>query len=350
MCVKKCKLCPRMNDSARILGLSSGTLDAKIMFIGEAPGRLGADSTGIPFHGDRAGDNFENLLEFSGISREDLFITNAVLCNPKDEKGNNSPPNKVEINNCSNYLQEQIDLINPTIVVTLGANALKATGLIEVHDLTLKDSVRTAVDWYGRSLIPLYHPGQRAMLHRSLPNQRSDYQFLAEQIRRIGVKKRKVHGKTNETLVDVVKAILSVNGDTSYFALHKLVYLLELGFSEEFGDRLTGAYFIRQKDGPYCTDLHITKLKNAIDNLKIIKNGVSLVLGLPPKDLFDEGESLFSARTKVDQFINKKILEFRNKTNAEIKTRVYLTKPMKNILKQEKIKKINMYNAPIIFE
>lgn len=348
--VKKCKLCPRMNDSARILGLSSGSLEAKVMFIGEAPGRLGADSTGIPFHGDRAGDNFENLLEFAGINREYLFITNAVLCNPKDDKGNNGTPNKDEISNCSNFLKEQIDLINPEIVVTLGASALNATKLVQDHNLTLKASVRTKVNWYGRALITLYHPGQRAMLHRSFANQRSDYQFLAEHIRRIGIKKRVTHGKTNDTLAAVVKTILSINGDTSYFALHKLVYLLELGFVEEYGKRLTGAYFIRQKDGPYCTDLHLTKLKNAIKNLRIRKNGVGLVLSLPSLSLFDDNGDVSSSLDIMDEYIVHRIKEFSDKSDAEIKTRVYLTRPMKNILRQEKTKNINMYNAPIQFD
>src|SRR5438128_2012162 len=88
--VQSCKLCPRMNNSLRVLNHSVGSLNAKIMFIGEAPGRLGADDSGIPFHGDKSGHNFEELLEFANLNRGDLYITNSVLCNPKDEKGNNS--------------------------------------------------------------------------------------------------------------------------------------------------------------------------------------------------------------------------------------------------------------------
>ena len=184
-----------MRNSARILGHSSGNLEAKIMFIGEAPGRLGADDTGIPFHGDRAGHNFEELLDFVGISREEIFITNAVLCNPKDSKGNNSPPKSIEIKNCSNYLKRQIDLINPKIVVTLGLNALKATKLIENHDLSLSTDIRTKNFWYKRILIPVYHPGQRAMIHRSMANQRSDYQFIAETIKNLEIKRPKYTNK-----------------------------------------------------------------------------------------------------------------------------------------------------------
>jgi uracil-DNA glycosylase len=60
--VQNCKLCPRMKGSQRVLNYSAGNLEAKIMFIGEAPGRLGADESGIPFHGDKAGNNFEILI------------------------------------------------------------------------------------------------------------------------------------------------------------------------------------------------------------------------------------------------------------------------------------------------
>ena len=346
--VQGCRLCYRMKNSTRILGLSSGPLDAKVMLIGEAPGRLGADSTGIPFHGDQSGNNFENLLDFVGISRMELFITNAVLCNPKDDKGNNATPTTSEANNCSSFLKEQIDLINPSIVATLGLNALKATSSIESHNLTLKENVRTKNKWYGRFLIPLYHPGQRAMIHRSLANQRSDYQFLFEQLSRVDTRKRQVYGKTNIELANIVKIILEVNGNTSYFVLHKLFYLIEFYFFEEFGVRLTNAYFIRQKDGPYCTDLHIKKLKNTIKDLQIRSSQLGLMLSFS-NSLFKQDNCLNLSRKKME-FIIQKIEEFGNKTEGKIKSRVYLTKPMKKILIREKKENINMYNVPIQFD
>jgi uracil-DNA glycosylase family 4 len=61
-----CQKCDRMKNSARVLSRVAGPIDAKIMFIGEAPGRLGADNSGIPFHGDKAGHNFEELLAGAG--------------------------------------------------------------------------------------------------------------------------------------------------------------------------------------------------------------------------------------------------------------------------------------------
>src|SRR5690606_31771180 len=133
------------------------------------------DDTSIPFHGDRAGENFEKLIAQVGISRYDCFITNAVLCNPKDEKGNNATPSRQEIENCSGFLRAQIDLIDPKIIVTLGGQALQALKLIEAHPYELSEDVRKARHWMNRILIPLYHPGQRAMIHRSFLNQLADY-------------------------------------------------------------------------------------------------------------------------------------------------------------------------------
>src|SRR5260370_8837994 len=85
-------LCPRMSLSRRVLGDLNGPWDSKIMFVAEAPGRLGAERTGIPLFGDRTGDRFEELLGAMRWNRRDVFITNAVLCNPRDMKGNNGSP------------------------------------------------------------------------------------------------------------------------------------------------------------------------------------------------------------------------------------------------------------------
>ncbi len=184
--VQACTKCARMLNSARVLNHSAGNLNAELFFVGEAPGRLGADKTKVPFHGDVAGRNFENLIAFAEISRNDIFVTNAVLCNPKDERGNNSTPTLSEAANCQAFLKRQIVLVNPKIVIALGAKAIRALACIEPHRLSLNQHVRTIHTWFGRQLILLYHPGQRAMIHRSFENQRLDYQFVAKQQRQLG--------------------------------------------------------------------------------------------------------------------------------------------------------------------
>lgn len=348
--VKACNKCCRMSNSSRILSLSSGSLDAKIMFIGEAPGRLGADSTGIPFHGDKAGHNFESLLQFAKISREEIFVTNAVLCNPKDEHGNNATPNAEEISNCSDYLKRQIETLNPAIVVTLGATALKATRLVAYHSLSLKENVRTATAWMNRILIPLYHPGQRAMLHRSFANQRSDYQFIADQLRRLGSTKSKPYGRVKTDVAIMTNIIFSsaVSRRISYFALHKIFYLLEYSAYKEFGERLTSAFFIRQKDGPYCTDLHLNKLKSSVDGLSVQSLSGKVFLSLKNTPLFQD-DSLRLTDPRLDRFVRKKVVELSSLSDKQLKTKTYLSSPMRKILRLEKEYALNTYNAPIVF-
>src|SRR4030042_150769 len=131
-----CDLCRKMPDRIKILSENNGPLNAKVIFIGEAPGRLGADRTLIPFYGDQTGKNFERLISAIGFLREDVFITNAVLCNPRDEKGNNRSPTFEELQNCSLNLSLVIDIIKPEFIVTLGQYALKALNIIETHRLT----------------------------------------------------------------------------------------------------------------------------------------------------------------------------------------------------------------------
>lgn len=170
-----CRLCPRMEGRRRVFGDAKGTFYARLLFIGEAPGRRGAELTGIPLHGDQAGRNFEALLQGAGISREAVFITNATLCNPQDEKGNNTRPTNLEIKNCTTHLKTTLELVNPRIVVTLGATALYALHQIAEHNLKLSDAVATPTEWNGRLLVPLYHPASRAFVYRSFNQQQADY-------------------------------------------------------------------------------------------------------------------------------------------------------------------------------
>lgn len=347
--VRFCTRCPRMEDSARVLSRAAGPLDAQVMFIGEAPGRLGADSSEIPFHGDKSGHNFEEFLAFAGLDRSKIFVTNSALCNPKCESGNNSTPNKSEINNCSEYLKQQLDLLQPRIVVTLGSVALDALNNIVSHHFRLGEDVRTVHTWYGRKLIPLYHPGARAMIHRSMANQRSDYQFVADQLRRLDKTTRKVSGVTKRPVAMLAKEIIRKKGLVSYFGLHKLLFLVECEAWNRLGHQLTGAFFIRQKDGPYCTDLHLFKLRKALPGLIVVSDIHDRpVLRLPLHGLFDELPNELPA--EIQQIISNVLESSATLSDAELKTRVYLTKPMRSMLRIEKTHLINLYNSPIKFE
>jgi uracil-DNA glycosylase family 4 len=173
--VQSCRLCPRMEGRTRVFGPLNGSIDTAALFVAEAPGRLGADRWQVPLFGDQTGHAFEELLQIAGLNRQQIFITNAVLCNPRDEHGNNAPPTRQEIENCSQHLRETIVLIQPRYVITLGQVALKALHYLAPHDLTLAQHVGCSYAWYGRWLIPLYHPGSRARVHRPFAMQKEDY-------------------------------------------------------------------------------------------------------------------------------------------------------------------------------
>src|SRR5262249_1774582 len=85
--VQGCQRCPPMEGRSPVLGTRNGSLTSRVLLVAEAPGRLGADRSQIPLSGDQTGRNFEILLGAAGLDRAHLFITNAVLCNPRDSRG-----------------------------------------------------------------------------------------------------------------------------------------------------------------------------------------------------------------------------------------------------------------------
>src|SRR2546430_4216493 len=115
-----CVRCPAMCERTAVLSELNGPVNARVMFIGEAPGRKGADRTRVPFSGDQSGRNFDGFLESIGLARSKIFITSAALCNPRSASGANRRPSSREIRNCSDFLARTIHLIQPSIIVTLG--------------------------------------------------------------------------------------------------------------------------------------------------------------------------------------------------------------------------------------
>jgi uracil-DNA glycosylase len=95
----------------------SGSINAEIVFIGEAPGRT-EDIQGMPFVGT-AGKILSEALAYAGFTREDVYITNIVKCRPPD----NRRPNRQEMDSCNNYLQKELEIIRPKIICILGNTA-----------------------------------------------------------------------------------------------------------------------------------------------------------------------------------------------------------------------------------
>jgi len=172
-----------MCDRAAVLSEANGLLNARVMFIGEAPGRKGADRTRIPFSGDQSGRNFERLLASTGLKRSDIFITSAALCNPRLPSGANRRPAAFELRNCSDYLRRTIELIDPRVIVTLGGVALEALKLVTGHEFSLKSDAAKVRRWNERLLIPLYHPSPQVLItSRDEKTQLRDYKVIRHAI------------------------------------------------------------------------------------------------------------------------------------------------------------------------
>jgi len=174
--VRSCYSCEGMNH-VHVLGDSNGPFNAAVMFIGEAPGRLGAARTGVPFTSDQSGLRFQRLLAAAGLRREEVFITNALLCNPLRD-GRNRPPRRRELTRCARWLDAQIRLVDPPLVVTLGTAALEALRIIEPHPFELSRDAGAALPWRGRTLVPLYHPSPRTAGRRPFQQQMEDFRGL----------------------------------------------------------------------------------------------------------------------------------------------------------------------------
>ena len=147
-----CLRCPLSETRTKVV-FGAGNADADLMFVGEAPGAE-EDRRGLPFVG-RAGGLLNEMLAGIGMSRDDVFIANVLKCRPPG----NRDPQPVEIESCRPYLFEQVRLIEPRVVATLGNFATKllsgnptgitrVRGTPQVHDLG------------GRTvfLLPLFHP------------------------------------------------------------------------------------------------------------------------------------------------------------------------------------------------
>jgi len=181
---QSCRICPNLADKTAVLSELNGNLQPKVFFIGEAPGRVGADRTRRPFYGDKSGNNFQILLDSIGLDRSEIFITSAVMCSPRSATDANRRPTRGEIKNCSSYLARVLDIIDPPLIATLGSVALEALKLIQYHEFTLREHAGTRQLWNGRKLVPLYHPSPQVIAsQRGMSTQLEHFQSLKELLR-----------------------------------------------------------------------------------------------------------------------------------------------------------------------
>lgn len=118
--IENCKLCAELAKTRNKTVFGSGSLQAKLVFVGEAPG-ADEDEQGLPFVG-RAGQLLTKIIEAMGLTRDQVFICNVLKCRPP----NNRPPAPGEVVNCRPYLKRQLEIIKPKVIVALGNHAVKA--------------------------------------------------------------------------------------------------------------------------------------------------------------------------------------------------------------------------------
>lgn len=112
--VTECTRCADLTESRSQIVNGDGPEDADVLFVGEAPGES-EDEEGVPFVG-RSGDVLDDELRDAGLPRADVRITNCVRCRPPE----NRDPSQEELANCRPYLEREIELVDPEVVVTLG--------------------------------------------------------------------------------------------------------------------------------------------------------------------------------------------------------------------------------------
>ena len=148
----------------------SGSIEASVMVVGEGPGQQ-EDEQGVPFVG-RSGQLLVSLLGEVGLERDDVYIANVVKCRPP----RNRDPRSDEIDACKPYLRRQIELIDPLVVITLGNFSTKlllrtTTGITRLRGV--------AYEWWGRYLVPTFHPAAALRGGDSVSNDiRSDLRLV----------------------------------------------------------------------------------------------------------------------------------------------------------------------------
>ena len=150
-----CVKCPHLAASRTTVVFGVGSIDAQLMFVGEAPG-ADEDEQGEPFVG-RAGQLLTKIILATGLSRSDVYIANILKCRPDTpgQSAGNRPPTPEERATCIPYLQEQIDLIKPKAIVALGATAVDGLLGKTLGITKLRGNWQT---YRGIPLMPTYHP------------------------------------------------------------------------------------------------------------------------------------------------------------------------------------------------
>lgn len=165
--VRVCTKCAHLACSRTQTVFGVGNSDAELMFIGEAPG-VDEDRQGEPFVG-RAGQLLTRIIETMGLIRAEVYIANILKCRPDTPRGStgNRPPTPLEMQTCRPYLLEQIDIIQPKVLVALGAVAVE--GLLGTRR-TMRELRGRWHSYNGTPLMITYHPAY--LLRNQTPSEK----------------------------------------------------------------------------------------------------------------------------------------------------------------------------------
>ncbi|MDR3048442.1 MAG: uracil-DNA glycosylase, partial [Elusimicrobiota bacterium] len=157
--VQNCRACS-LGATRLNCVFGEGNPNADLMFIGEGPG-FEEDHKGLPFIG-KSGQLLTNVIKAMGFTRETVYIANIVKCHPMkdpsdpEKRGNDRPPTAEETAACKKYLDMQIDIIKPKVIITLGAPSSKTLLPNEKESISaIRGELR---EYKGIPLIPTYHP------------------------------------------------------------------------------------------------------------------------------------------------------------------------------------------------
>jgi uracil-DNA glycosylase family 4 len=150
-----CVKCANLASSRKNVVFGVGNIDAQLMFVGEAPG-ADEDVQGEPFVG-RAGELLTRIIQAMGLQRSDVYIANILKCRPDTpgQTAGNRKPTPDEMATCVPYLHEQIDLIQPRVLVALGATAIEGLLGKTLGIMKLRGNWKT---YRGTPLMPTFHP------------------------------------------------------------------------------------------------------------------------------------------------------------------------------------------------
>ena len=169
--IRKCTLCS-LHETRTNAVPGEGPVTSRVMFIGEAPGAR-EDESGRPFVG-RSGELLTSMMQEIGLSRETVFITSILKSRPPK----NRTPTQVEISTCRPYLEQQIEIINPHVVVLLGRVAISSL----VGPWRVSEAHGKIYETEDRTYFMTYHPAAALRFPKVKIAMKKDFQILSQEL------------------------------------------------------------------------------------------------------------------------------------------------------------------------